>query len=328
MTSKATRRRLRYPHRLGSCVSGAVTLMRETARRAAGRGDLPSPDSWRSGREVADLGRIVADWESLVGRDVRRWMYPRRLIRGTLHIVCRDSGAMNTLTFLKPQIRHRLAEKYPSIKIEAIIGRLGPIPDLELPTLPADWPAWHVAPLPLSSARPPDCFESMQRCRGKLRSRIEGLRQEGWELCGRCQAVAVRQGRGPCAVCRHRERLAALSAVLAAVRETPWMMVSEARRLDPALTEAEFDLIRGDAFEEVRLEIENLLERFHAPVAQEAIDRSTIRHALIRAAVLQNGLEPHQVDLDAPSIQAGFEAGWVDFLNLPTEESDVDSFGE
>ena len=306
-------------------VGKCLALFRERQRRG-GNGTGPSssasrePGRWdASVRDIVLLGRLAYSWETIAGRDLRRFVYPIRLVRGRLVVLCADSQWMQTLTYLKPQIQANLQRLFPDARITRIQGEVGVIPAVlrESPTIV--WPDWKTQPqTDLPDIGNPELIHKIQECRQKLRARLEGLRQQGYHLCRVCGSNLVPHALDTCSICQCRAREQDLAAARRLLYETPWLTQEEVRQQVPGLQPLEFDALRsdmaGEALAQVRALGRSLQESFQGGVWLK------MRYEMLRAVIFQTGLHPHLIDLDEPTGRFLLDPAWKEFLALDAGE--------
>lgn len=301
---------------LKTSVGSCVALIREKQRKAQGS---TGPSGEATSRDVVLLGRLAYAWEAVAGKDLRRFVYPVRLERGRLTVICADSQWFQTLTYLKPEIQANIRRLFPDLRVQSIVGRLGAIPAAVQREPVETWSDWRQEPeAPLPDIGNPTLSQQIQTCRKKLLARVKELKRRGHRLCGTCGSNLVPEGVRTCSVCSFRARQLDLAKTRALLYETPWITYDEVREQVTGLQRLEFDAIRsdllGEALQCVQALGDSLTDRF------DGRDYLRMRYEMIRAVIFQSGLAPNLIDLEDPTGKFLLAPSWKAFLALDPEE--------
>ncbi|OIP27224.1 hypothetical protein AUK22_05820 [bacterium CG2_30_54_10] len=306
---------------LKSTVTQCVAIFRN--KQHANRDQNSNSGNWLpedvSACDMVALGRLAYSWEQIAGRDLRRFVYPSRLARGKLTVICADSQWFQTLTYLKPSIHANLRRLFPDLQISSIDGRLGTIP-VAVQREPVEvWPDWNQeGTIDLPDIGNPDLTNTIQTCRKKLQARLKGLTTKGYHLCGKCGFNLIPSGVEACSICTFKAREQDLAKTRSLLNETPWISFDEVKKLVAGLAQLEFDAIRsellGEALNRIRIFGADLKESFNLG------DYLKMRYEMFRAVIFQTGIMPNLVDLDDSSGKFLLDPSWKEFLALGIEE--------
>lgn len=273
-----------------------------------------------TGRDMLVLGRLINAWKDIVGIQLAHKTCPSRLIKGRLFLTVADSQWLQTLTFIKPRIIEKLAQRFPECKIYDIVGRPGKIPpEVEKLVSEAEWPDWHeVSDIDLPEKLDPELTEIIGRCRKKLLARIDGLKKRGLALCCKCEAAMTASVDGICAICSFESRKELIAEVKPLLREMPWLDYEEVLSFEADLKNYEYEALKSELLDECVEIIHELSEQL-----KEKFDETLFRQMkkeMIRAIMFHTGCMPDQVDLYHLETRQLLVPDWVEYLAMKPEE--------
>ncbi len=263
---------------------------------------------------MLNLGNLIVNWKSLVGKQLATKTYPSKLIHGRLYLIVSDSQWLQTLAFVKPQILEKLSKDFSHLKIKDIIGKVGIIPEeAKRATEELDWPNWEKEPKPdTSEIKDEELAENITRCYQHSLARMKGLKNIGYVPCKICKAIPTRSKDQVCAQCIYNQGESKRIQVSNLLADMPWLTFEEVLESGHELTQLEFNLIK----EQLYTSTESLIKIYGEELAVEYDEEgyNNLVHEITRAIILEKGCMPDQVDLSTISPKEIPNPKWLLYL--------------
>lgn len=293
----------------------AVAGLRKASLQGAGEAESDYKNNLVA-KDLVILGKLINAWRDVVGVQLASKTCPTKLFKGKLYLIVSDSQWMQTLLFIKGEIVEKLKERFPDIKIDEIIGRIGKIPSAFTEMVKeASWPDWKEEEVTEKfGVKDPELAKSIDICQQKLSARLKGLESKGYRLCSMCRANVTRSSDGICAMCLFDNRSNIRMKARSIMAETPWLSYNEVCEFQSELTQIEYEGIKNELLNESLRLIKELAAELVADFDEDSA--TMIRKEMVRAITLFTGETPDKIDLSSLKENQVLDKNWTEYLSL------------